>query len=77
MSSPRQKLQSAIETQKDPAPLLAKAGNAEWISVVAAAADAYRKPPDPDPKKATPEEVDAAKKKKADALAVLAAALEK
>lgn len=68
---------AAIETKKDPAPLLAKAGNAEWISSVAAAADAYRKLPNPDPKKATPEEVEAANKKKADTLAALAAALEK
>jgi hypothetical protein len=68
---------AAGETKKDDAPLLAKAGNAEWISFVAAAADAYRKSPNPDPKTATPEELDAAKKKKTDALAALAAALEK
>ncbi len=67
---------AAGETKKDAAPLLAKAGNANWINSVAAAADAYRKSPNPDPKKATPEEVNAAKQKKADALGALAAALE-
>jgi type 1 glutamine amidotransferase len=68
---------AAGETKKDAAPLLAKASNAEWINSVAAAADAYRNSPTPDPKKATPEELDAAKMKKADALAALAAALDK
>jgi|SRR6185503_3938509 len=68
---------AAGETQKDPAPFLAKASNAEWINSVATAADAYRKIPNPDPKKATPQEVDAAKKQKDIALAALVAALEK
>jgi len=68
---------AAGETKKDAAPLLAKAGNAEWINAVAAAADGYRNSPNPDPKNATPDEVETARKKKAGALAALAAALEK
>ena len=68
---------AAGEAKKDAEPLLGKAGKAEWISSVAAAADAYRKTPSPDPKKATPEELDAAKKKRTDALAALTAALDK
>lgn len=68
---------AAIETKQDPAPLLAKAGNAEWIKSVAAAADAYRKSPNPDPKNASPGELEAARIKKAAALAALAAALAK
>ena len=68
---------AAGETKTDPAPLLPKAGNAEWINAVAAAVDAYRKSPNPDPKNASSEELAAANIKKTAALAALAAALEK
>lgn len=67
---------AAGETKKEFAPLMAKAGNAKWLEAVSAAADSYRKAPSPDPKKVTPEEVEAAKAKRAELKEKLAAALE-
>ena len=68
---------AASETKKEFAPLMAKVANAKWLEAVSAAADAYRKLPNPDPKKATPEAIEAAKAKRAELREQLAAALEK
>lgn len=65
---------AAAETKKDYASLVAKSGNAKWLEAVSAAADAYRKAPNPDPKKATPEEVESAKAKRVALLEKLSAA---
>ena len=67
---------AAAETKKEFAQLMAKAGNAKWLEGVSAAADAYRKAPSPDSKKAKPEEVEAAKAKRAELKEKLSAALE-
>ena len=67
---------AAAETKKDYAALVGKAGNARWIEAVTAAAEAYRKAPGADPRKATPEELEKSKASRTELREKLAAALD-
>ncbi len=66
---------AAEAAKQDSARYLAKSGDAEWVKAVGAAAESLRKVPNPDPKKAKPEEIEAAKQKRTEAHAALLQAL--
>jgi type 1 glutamine amidotransferase len=66
---------AADVVKKDYAALLPKAKNPAWLAAVSAAADALRKAPNVDAKKAKPEEVEAARAKKDELKAKLVAAV--
>ena len=68
---------AAAETKKDYAALVGKAGDAKWIEAVSEAAEAYRKFPSPDPKKAAAEEIESAKVNRSALREKLAAALDR